>query len=111
MGSRSTVVAAALQRLVAVVVVLAVAHVHAIAGAAGPQARSDPASAESGMDRSTEDRVLALDPAHISPADVRDVLSHAPAPRIIVLKGSVALITMEPFAEYLIATGFRRADP
>jgi hypothetical protein len=66
------------------------------------------------MDRSTEERVLALDPAHISPADVRDVLSHAPAPRIIVLNGSVALITMEPFAEYLIAMGYpesRLKDP
>ena len=41
---------------------------------------------ESAMDRSTEDRVLALDPANISPADVRDVLAHAPAPRIITLR-------------------------
>ena len=105
MGSPSTIVAAALQRLVAVVVVLVVTHVHAIA-AVGPQARSDPAPAESAMDRSIEDRVLALDPANISPTDVRDVLSHAPAPRIIILNGSVALMTMEPFAEYLIAMGY-----
>ena len=114
MGSPSTVVAAALQRLVAVMLVLVVTHVHAIAGAAGPQARFDPAPAASAMDRSTEDRVLALDPANISPADVRDVLSHAPAPRIIILNGSVALMTMEPFAEYLIAMGYpesRLKDP
>ena len=114
MGSPSTVVAAALQRLVAVVMVLVVTQVHAIAGAVGPQARADPAPAESAMDRATEDRVLALDPANISPADVRDVLSHAPAPRIILLDGSVALMTMEPFAEYLIAMGYpesRLKDP
>ena len=114
MGRPSTVVAAALQRLVAVVVVLVVTHVHAIAGAVGPQARSDPAPAESAMDRATEDRVLALDPANLSPTDVRDVLSHAPAPRIILLNGSVAPITMEPFAEYLIAMGYpesRLKDP
>jgi hypothetical protein len=66
------------------------------------------------MDRLTEDRVLALDPANISAADVRDVLAHAPAPRIINLQGSVALVTMEPFAEYLIAMGYpesRLKDP
>ena len=114
MGSPSTVVAAALQRLVAVVVVLVVTHVHAPAVAVGPQARSDPAPSESSTDRSAEDRILALDPANISPADVRDVLSHAPAPRIINLQGSMALITMEPFAEYLIAMGYpesRLKDP
>jgi hypothetical protein len=114
MGSPSSVAAATLQRLVAMVMVLVVTHVHAIAGAAGPQASSDPAPAEPAMDRSTEDRVLALDPANISPADVRDVLSHAPAPRIILLHGSVALMTMEPFAEYLIAMGYpesRLKDP
>ena len=113
MGSPPTIVAAALQRLVAVVMLVVVTHVHAVAGAAGPQARSD-APAESAMDRSTEDRVLALDPANLSPADVRDVLSHAPAPRIIIFNGSVALITMEPFAEYLIAMGYpesRLKDP
>ena len=66
------------------------------------------------MDRLTEDRVLALDPATISAADVRDVLAHAPAPRIINLQGSVALITMEPFAQYLVAMGYpesRLKDP
>lgn len=113
MGRRSSVFTTALQGLVTVVV-LVVTQVHAIAGDAGPQARSGPAPAESAMDRSMEDRVLALDPANISAADVRDVLSHAPAPRIITLHGSVALITMEPFAEYLIAMGYpesRLKDP
>ena len=66
------------------------------------------------MDRPTEDRVLALDPVNISAADVRDVLAYAPAPRIINLQGSVALITMEPFAQYLVAMGYpesRLKDP
>lgn len=61
-----------------------------------------------------EARLLALDPGHISAADVRDVLAHAPAPRIINLQGSVALISMTPFAEYLIAMGYpasRLHDP
>ena len=65
-------------------------------------------------DRGFEDRILALDPEHISPDQVRDVLRHAPAPRIIALQGSFPLITMKPFAEYLIALGYpedRLHDP
>jgi hypothetical protein len=102
-----------LRRLVAaLVLVLAATHAHTAAVAAEPSGRSD--IAQPPMDRSTEDRVLALDPANISAADVRDVLAHTPAPRIITLQGSVALITMEPFAEYLAAMGYpesRLKDP
>jgi hypothetical protein len=97
--------AATLRELVATLaLVLAATHAHAVAVAADPAGRSD--TAQPAMDRSTEDRVLALDPANISAADVRDVLAHTPAPRIITLQGSVALITMEPFAEYLVAMGY-----
>ncbi|MEA2649553.1 MAG: hypothetical protein QOG61_1988, partial [Candidatus Binataceae bacterium] len=100
--------AAMLRRLVAaLVLVLAAAHAHMPAVAEERPGRSD--NAQPPMDRSTEDRVLALDPANISAADVRDVLAHTPAPRIITLQGSVALITMEPFAEYLAAMGYPEA--
>ena len=58
------------------------------------------------IDRGIEDRILALDPRHITAADVRDVLKRAPAPRIIGIQGSFPLITMRPFAEYLIAMGY-----
>jgi hypothetical protein len=58
------------------------------------------------LDRATEDRLLALDPERISAEDVRDVLARAPAPRIIGLHGSVPLVTMAPFAEFLIAMGY-----
>ena len=66
------------------------------------------------MERSTEDRILALAPENISAADVRDVLSRTTAPRIIALQGSMPLITMQPFAEFLIAMGYpetRLRDP
>ncbi len=36
------------------------------------------------------------------------MLAHVPAPRIIALQGSVALVTMEPFAEFLAAMGYPR---
>jgi hypothetical protein len=37
---------------------------------------------------------------------VHGVLSQAPAPRIVLLQGSVPLVTMEPFARFLIAMGY-----
>jgi len=58
------------------------------------------------LDPAIEARILALSPERITAADVRDVLSHAPAPRIICLQGSIALVTMQPFAEFLIAMGY-----
>lgn len=58
------------------------------------------------LDRATEDRLLALDPGHLSPEDVREVLARVPAPRIIALQGSVPIVTMAPFAAFLIAMGY-----
>jgi hypothetical protein len=58
------------------------------------------------VDAASEDRVLGLIPERISAADVGDVLAHAYAPRIINLQGSVPIVTMAPFAEFLIAMGY-----
>jgi hypothetical protein len=52
------------------------------------------------------ERILGLDPEEINEGDVRDILSQAPAPRIINLHGSLPLITMEPFARFLTAMGY-----
>jgi hypothetical protein len=51
-------------------------------------------------------RLGRLDPERIGPDDVREVLAEVPAPRIIALQGSVTLVTMEPFAEFLMAMGY-----
>jgi hypothetical protein len=58
------------------------------------------------LERETEDRILALAPEKISDAEVQSVLALAPAPRIINLQGVVGLVTMAPFAEFLIAMGY-----
>ena len=42
----------------------------------------------------------------LSAEHVASVLAHVPAPRIIALHGSVALVTMEPFAEFLARMGY-----
>ena len=67
---------------------------------------AEPSPAKAAIDAGSEDRILALDPERISAAELRDVLSRAPAPRIINLQGSLAWVTMQPFAEYLVAMGF-----
>jgi len=53
-----------------------------------------------------EERLLALDPECISEQDVREVLARTPAPRIIALHGSVPIMTMAPFAQFLVAMGY-----
>ena len=58
------------------------------------------------LDRGTEERVLTLDPERISERELQATLALAPAPRIINLHGSVPLVTMRPFAKFLIAMGY-----
>ena len=69
---------------------------------------AQPARLETTIDAATEDRILALAPEHISEREVREVLARAPAPRIISLQGSLPLVTMAPFAEFLVAMGYPR---
>ncbi len=69
-------------------------------------ATAAPLPAMAASDVGDEERILALDPDRISAVDIREVLSRAPAPRIINLQGSLALVTMQPFAEYLVAMGY-----
>src|SRR5262245_61922412 len=58
------------------------------------------------VDPVVEERVLALDPERISEREVFETLVFAPAPRIINLHGSVPIVTMQSFAEFLIAMGY-----
>ena len=51
-------------------------------------------------------RLSRLDCTRISAEDVRDVLARVPAPRIMLFQGSVAFVTMEPFAQFLIGMGY-----
>jgi len=75
---------------------------------AGGSAAAGPLPPEPALDAATEERILALLPESISEREVREVLSLAPAPRIISLQGSVPLITMAPFGEFLVAMGYPR---
>ena len=81
----------------------------AAAGASAGEADARFALDQAALDPVVEERILALDPERLSGEDVREVLAHASAPRIINLQGSVPVVTMEPFAEFLITMGYPAA--
>ena len=84
---------------IAVAVVAAVPHsVRAADGAAPPKVVA--------LDPAIVKRLLELDPESLTADDVARVLAAVPAPRIILLQGSFAPVTMEPFARFLIAMGY-----
>jgi hypothetical protein len=64
------------------------------------------ANATRDMDPAIAAAIRQLDCTRMSADDVRTTLSHAPAPRIVLLQGSVAVVTMEPFAKFLIDMGY-----
>jgi len=60
------------------------------------------------LDAAAEDRILALDPEHISDDDVRQTLAKAPAPRIFEVHGGVypVHLLMQSFSQFLIGMGY-----
>jgi hypothetical protein len=60
------------------------------------------------IDRAVEDRILALDPLHISDDDVRNALAKGPTPRIFEVHGGVypVHLLMQSFGEFLIGMGY-----
>jgi hypothetical protein len=57
-----------------------------------------------------EDRILALDPDHLSAADVQ-TLASGPTPQIMLLRGGVVgvYLVMESFGEFLVGMGYPEA--
>src|SRR4030042_6035451 len=55
-----------------------------------------------------EEKVLALNPGQITERDIQDVLSKAPAPRIINIHGGIypVHLCMASFSEFLIGMGY-----
>lgn len=60
------------------------------------------------LDPELEDKILALDPERISEREIKEVLSHGPAPRIIILHGGVPLVFLAvgSFSKFLIEMGY-----
>lgn len=59
------------------------------------------------VDRSVEDRILALDPQRVSPDDVK-LLAQGPTPRIMLLHGGIypVHLAMESFGQFLVGMGY-----
>lgn len=58
------------------------------------------------IDSLLAEKISGLDYRHITESDIRDILSRAPAPRIINLNGSIPLVTMDSFSKFLIGMGY-----
>ena len=59
-----------------------------------------------------EDKILALDPEHVSEKDIKDVLSHTPAPKIVNIHGGIypVYLMMISFSEFLADMGYPEAS-
>ena len=55
-----------------------------------------------------EEKILALDPEHVTALDIREVLSNAPAPRIIMIQGGLlpVQVAMKSFSKLIIGLGY-----
>jgi hypothetical protein len=73
-----------------------------------PETSAPPSDRPPSMDRALAARVLALDPDAVGTREIAETLAFAPAPRVIGLHGSVPVVTMAPFAEFLAAMGYPR---
>ncbi len=63
------------------------------------------------LDRDAEDRILAIDPLHVTEADVRGPLANAPAPRVMLLHGGIypVHLIMISFGHFLVGMGYPEA--
>jgi len=60
------------------------------------------------MSPELEQKILALDPNQVTGEEVRDILVHAPAPRIICVHGGISIVIhkMVSFADFLMGMGY-----
>ena len=58
------------------------------------------------------DRILALDPEHLTEKEIREVLAGAPAPRVINIHGGLLPVegSLVSFSEFLVGMGYPRAS-
>jgi hypothetical protein len=62
-------------------------------------------------DKALQQRLLALDPEHVSDRDVQEVLAKSPTPRIMLLHGGIypVHLLMESFGRFLARMGYPEA--
>jgi pimeloyl-ACP methyl ester carboxylesterase len=59
-----------------------------------------------------EDKILAMNPEHVTAGDIENVLRHAPAPQIILIHGGLGSVIdeMVSFSEFLMGMGYPGAS-
>jgi len=59
-------------------------------------------------DRALEDRILALDPEHVTEDDIRNTLAKGPTPRILLIHGGIwpVYLAMTSFGRFMVAMGY-----
>ena len=64
------------------------------------------------MSPGLEEKILGLDPAQVTEVQIHEVLSQAPAPRIINIHGGTAAVVtnMVSFAQFLVGMGYPEAS-
>jgi hypothetical protein len=69
---------------------------------------AEPALRRTEVDPALAERILALDPEHVSDADVRTVLAAGPTPRIVALHGGIypVHLLMASFSRFLEGMGY-----
>lgn len=76
--------------------------------------QSEPASLPGGLAlaRELEDKILALDPERVTEKEIREVLSLAPAPRVVNIHGGIypVHLLMLSFSQFLIGMGYPEAS-
>ncbi len=80
-----------------------------LGGLAAPALASAQSAAGAAIDAEARARFLALDCANQAGSAAAEARSGIPAPRIVNLQGSVPIVTMEPFAQFLIGMGYPEA--
>jgi len=103
---------------VAVLLVLALALAGCATGPIDPSGGSSATASRAAParpalpDRAWQERLLALDPGHITDRDVREVLAKGPTPRIMLLHGGVypVHLLMTSFGHFLTEMGYPEAQ-
>src|SRR5262249_52527931 len=76
-----------------------------------PPARAPLSGSVFAPSHEARERILALDPEHVTEQDINDVLAGAPAPKIINIHGGLLPLqgSMTSFSEFLVGMGYPRA--
>ena len=85
---------------------------HGLDPALAAQIERTSVRSELNLSHEREDRILALNPEHVTEKDIQDTLAGAPAPRIINIHGGIYPVqrSMISFSRFLISMGYPEAS-